>query len=387
MKILSTTIILSLILQVMGSYSTLFAVSLTTQGFYDGTNFDNRAIENSSFSWTNLDNIVLFDGAYATTGPLTSKYQYSDYLAINGFGFSIPENALISGIEIKLKHKFSDTENEIKDYLIQIVKNGIVCAGNKALLSNWQAQDTTVIYGSSSDTWGETWCTNDINASDFGAVISVIRSGNSGVSATAMIDNVKIMVYYEEQTLPVLLIEFNAYSVGDYIQLHWSTGSEINADYVAIERSADGSIYDIIGTVECAGNTHFVTYYSFTDNSPPAGTLYYRLRQIDIDGSYTHSNIVSVNNMASARDSPLLVYPCPSNGSGIKISLRSPGEQKLILCIKSISGQNVFTEAVYPGSKGYSEVFLPPYLQLDAGIYIITVETTYYCFNHTLIIH
>jgi hypothetical protein len=111
-----------------------------------------------------------------------------------------------------------------------------------------------------------------------------------------------------QNVLPVTLTGFTARKDGEAVKLSWSTESEQNNAYFNIERSADGVSFSSIGKVNGAGNSSQTLNYKFTDNSPLAGKNFYRLRQVDLDGQFDLSAIVSVNMLASAA---LSFYPNP----------------------------------------------------------------------------
>lgn len=95
--------------------------------------------------------------------------------------------------------------------------------------------------------------------------------------------------------LPVELISFIAYPVNNYIELKWITASEVNNDGFDIERSIDGVRFEKIGYIDGNGTTNKETIYTFQDDSVQYNILYYyRLKQIDFDGTTSYSNIVDV---------------------------------------------------------------------------------------------
>lgn len=95
--------------------------------------------------------------------------------------------------------------------------------------------------------------------------------------------------------LPVELTTFDAkVANGNHVNLAWATSSELNNDYFLIEHSTDGRNFESIGMVDGAGTTNEVQHYEFTDKTPMAGQNFYRLQQIDFDGQYEYSDIVSV---------------------------------------------------------------------------------------------
>ena len=96
------------------------------------------------------------------------------------------------------------------------------------------------------------------------------------------------------QILPVELIHFTAIASGDEVRSEWATASELNNAGFHVERSPDGAHFEAIAEVRGMGTTQALTYYDAVDASPLQGLSYYRLRQTDLDGSMTFSEVVSV---------------------------------------------------------------------------------------------
>jgi hypothetical protein len=97
--------------------------------------------------------------------------------------------------------------------------------------------------------------------------------------------------------LPVEFTTFTGVSDGDVNRLTWTTASETNCDNFEIEHSPDGIQFENIGTEQGSGNSTTTITYTFDDENPFTGATYYRLKQMDFDGSYEYSNIISVSNM------------------------------------------------------------------------------------------
>lgn len=119
--------------------------------------------------------------------------------------------------------------------------------------------------------------------------------------------------------LPILLKTFTAKKENERsVHLDWSTSSEINSNNFIIERSQDGQDWTDIGAVSAAGNSSSTVAYSYIDNDLPLtnrtlnNILYYKLRLVDLDGKYIHSDIrvVHLNNFET--DHNFAIYPNPS---------------------------------------------------------------------------
>ena len=92
--------------------------------------------------------------------------------------------------------------------------------------------------------------------------------------------------------LPIELLSFNARCEGSAVAVSWSTASESDNDYFVLERSADAKNFSEIARISGAGNSIETLYYSFNDKSANNGDNYYRLVQVDYDGTRTVSEIV-----------------------------------------------------------------------------------------------
>lgn len=105
-----------------------------------------------------------------------------------------------------------------------------------------------------------------------------------------------------DSTLPVTLIAFNASASGTGVRLQWRTAAESNNQGFYIERSTDARQWKDIGFVNGTGTTNKSQDYIFFDETPLKATGYYRLRQIDLDGSIEHSGIKSVRMNSTDKD-------------------------------------------------------------------------------------
>jgi len=147
-------------------------------------------------AWTNPSNAGASDNSYATASPVSSPTQY---LKATNFGFALPPGVTINGITVTVERKADDT---INDSRVRLVKGGTVQATDKASGAAWPAADGSVSYGGVSDLWSGTFLTTDVNASDFGCVLSCV----GGAAALAYVDHITISVTYTPPSkLPRLL--------------------------------------------------------------------------------------------------------------------------------------------------------------------------------------
>ena len=126
-----------------------------------------------------------------------------------------------------------------------------------------------------------------------------------------------ILVYvfdYDESLVPVELNLFTASVNNGKVILNWETATEINYAKFEIERKSllQGN-WETLGAVQGHGNSNSPKKYSFTDKNPPAGKIQYRLKQIDMDGSFEYSDIVEVEIAPPSKFELLQNYPNPFN--------------------------------------------------------------------------
>lgn len=94
---------------------------------------------------------------------------------------------------------------------------------------------------------------------------------------------------------PVTLLDFKVAKLTRSVELNWSTVNETGNDYFAIERSTDnGRTFSEIGRAKGTGNSRDYNAYDFVDDNPFRGTSFYRLRQVDFDGTKTFYGPLSV---------------------------------------------------------------------------------------------
>lgn len=162
---------------------------------------------------------------------------------------------------------------------------------------------------------------------------------------------------------PVLPVEFGEFTlaiVEDAVRLDWTTFTEVNNDYFTIQRSVDGVRFEDIGRVGGAGFSNNMHEYTFTDDFPLPGILYYRIRQTDFDGKISFSEVRFIrNNTESARGKVRFFYD--------EIRIQG-GEEHLDISIYDSSGKLMYTTSGQPG-----ETFLKIEF-LNRGVYILVVQ-------------
>lgn len=113
-----------------------------------------------------------------------------------------------------------------------------------------------------------------------------------------------------ENPLPVSLVSFSGSYQPSGVLLRWATASEKQNAYFEVERRLENQVFRALARVNGRGTSASATTYSFLDSSPQTGTAYYRLRQVDTDGTTTYSSVVAVKVPALGHS--ISLYPNPA---------------------------------------------------------------------------
>lgn len=141
--------------------------------------------------------------------------------------------------------------------------------------------------------------------------------------------------------VPVELTSFTANSFGNSVVLNWITATETNNKGFDVEKSADGKTFAKIAFLQGAGNSVKSILYNFSDQNVAAGKYYYRLKQVDFDGSFSYSNVAEVNVAAVPGSFSLSQnYPNPFNPT-TSISFTVAKSEMVSLKVFNTLGQQV----------------------------------------------
>lgn len=149
----------------------------------------------AQIAWANPTNATASNDSRATA-TLTADVA-TENLKCTNFGFAVVAGPNISGIEVLVERsEGSSSAAQIEDQTIQLLKAGSVVGEGRAATVRWPAADAIKTYGSSTDLWGESWTIDDINDTNFGAVVAAKNTGEE--SEDARVDHVQIKVYFSE---------------------------------------------------------------------------------------------------------------------------------------------------------------------------------------------
>jgi hypothetical protein len=176
--------------------------------------------------------------------------------------------------------------------------------------------------------------------------------------------------------VPVTLIDFVSVKQNEAVLLKWYATQETNFRKYEVERSTDATNFFKIG--EVAGRN--LANYSFTDNNLPAGSIvYYRLKMVDLDGTYSYSKTVATrlnNNFSNA-----LVYPNPTTDA-LNIKLTQALATGTTLVITDVTGRLLKQQNV---SRGQFTISVDV-ATLPAGRYFIKIRDQQAVINESFVI-
>jgi hypothetical protein len=164
------------------------------------------------------------------------------------------------------------------------------------------------------------------------------------------------------EAAPVELIFFKGKFENEEVMLTWQTASEQNNSFFEVEYSLNGKNFKSIGKVIGNGTTLTLSDYQFRHSKPSGGLNYYRLKQVDADGTFAYSNIVSV---LVQRDDDLRIFPNPTTGP---VWLQGEVQGERTARVTDLSGRLVL-------EKNMTESALIDLFGQPSGVYLIEIQT------------
>ena len=164
--------------------------------------------------------------------------------------------------------------------------------------------------------------------------------------------------------LPVSLTSFEGFVEDKSVVLKWKTSTETDNDYFQVEASSDGSRFDEIAKLEGAGTVTTPTSYTYTDETPADGINYYRLKQVDIDGSFEYHPTITVQVDRGAQVFEVTPNPV-RNVARIQLTPNLSPEAHIELI--SVTGQKIKTVNVSSNNNA-QEMMME---DVPAGVYYV----------------
>lgn len=165
----------------------------------------------------------------------------------------------------------------------------------------------------------------------------------------------------QENSLPVQIADFRVERVEGTTSIYWRTTLEEDASHFEVQNSENGRKWNVLGQVKAVGNRQSEQEYYFSDNVPRRGTQYYRLKMVDLDGSFMYGPVRSIIPIAVES---IIAYPNPvSDRLGIDTE-----KALAYLKLSDITGRTLIEQK---NPERYLNLSTYP-----QGIYLLTVETT-----------
>ncbi len=193
-----------------------------------------------------------------------------------------------------------------------------------------------------------TWNVGDTSSS--ASIFSKVKATNPSDTCTRAQEDEVII---EFGILPVEWLYWRAKAKEDHVFLSWATASEINSSHFEIERSRDGKTFHSIGQIQSFGNTQDTRLYEYMDDQPLQGISYYRLKQVDLDGSVDYTSLIEVYFYDETDIPSVLVYPSPTSDH-IRLSTQLPTASWVEITLFTPSG-NLISKQLLPSTQGYNE--------------------------------
>jgi len=213
-------------------------------------------------------------------------------------------------------------------------------------------------------------------------------SGRSSIIAIALrqystaqdiiVDGIRISDSWSQAPLPVELTSFTAAAISKGVMLNWSTATEVNNYGFSIERRSgiDNRKWQEIGFTDGHGNSNSPKDYSFMDSSPPVGEVSYRLKQIDIDGAFEYSDVVTIITKIHVRYGLYQNHPNPFNPS-TQINYSLAKDSRVNITVYNSLGQKIIELLNKKQSTGIYNIELNAG-NLASGLYFYRLETPDY---------
>lgn len=143
------------------------------------------------------------------------------------------------------------------------------------------------------------------------------NGGTVATGGTNGLDNINVVA---AAAAPIELLNFDIEAANEGNLLLFSTASERNNAYFVIERAADGNRYRELARIKGAGQSYVRKDYRYLDAHPQKGLNYYRLKQVDFDGTFVYSQVISAKN---GTENGLQLAPVPALDD-LRVSFAEP---------------------------------------------------------------
>lgn len=170
--------------------------------------------------------------------------------------------------------------------------------------------------------------------------------------------------------LPLSLLAFNVTKQGATAQLNWQTANEVNTSHFDIQRSADETNFTTIGKISAKGNSGAKNSYSYADDvsTVARGKLYYRLKMVDKDGSFSYSSIQFI--IIDNEPTQITITPNPAHNYFVINNYKNAGMGKAVITVRDLQGRTLLTQNCIDAVQQKVDVS-----RLTKGMYLVSIIT------------
>lgn len=182
----------------------------------------------------------------------------------------------------------------------------------------------------------------------------------SNISTVATLPAAQLFTWWtlvdNRSPLPIELVNFNAKCDGNKVMISWQTSSEKNNNYFEVERSTDGTNFQLVEKVLSQNpNSNTLLSYQSLDNNSLEGKVYYRLKQVDLDGKSSYSSVVVVTCSSAVIAPTVSIFPNPTTNN-ITVDIKGLKGNKTIM-IYDVIGQEMTKRQVTDDNENIQETF------------------------------
>jgi hypothetical protein len=197
--------------------------------------------------------------------------------------------------------------------------------------------------------------------------------GSSDTANSGSNGNFSIVRLTADDPVPVEITTFTASVSDNNVILQWETASETNNYGFEVQRKSINSEFEVLGFISGSGTTTESRTYFFTDSKLISGEYYYRLKQLDFDGSFSYSDEIAVEVETPAEYALEQNYPNPFNPTtNITFSLAEASVVKM--AVYNLLGQKVSVILDEQREAGSHSITFDA-SELPSGTYFYTIET------------
>lgn len=215
----------------------------------------------------------------------------SGVMDVGGMGIDITPTANWGSCQVSRHHQRIDDSSVFRSFKIiptnsSNLESQITIQYDSDELNGNSSGSLKMYQITSNGPTGEVW--EELSSTDNGSEVTATTNDNN-------LSEVKVTLAETRHNglLPISLLTFKAFCDNEIVRLQWKTASEYNNDYFIIEKSFDGILYEEMARINGNGSTNTLSSYEFIDMDNENKTVYYRLSQVDYDGTITSFSPIS----------------------------------------------------------------------------------------------